>query len=309
MTQLAYSLRTQKRTLLAPKQLTEYIRHVYANPLNPWICPVLSLSRFLISFPGKSDTGPLFEGSSQYDRFRANLQEIVMEHAEEILAMGVEPENIGVHSIRKGAATYCTSGTTTGVSFAALCVRAGWSMGGVKDRYIKYAEAGDRFCGRTVAGLDVNSHEFSVSPPLIDASSKEHEGDILQAKGILFGLTGAKWGLLLRFLLASLLFHRDWMFSNIGSDFIHHCRFYDASTASEMLYVRLAAKAKICYPWTMKSEVSTGNHFPITGLPQAVIDFNYHREQLLVLRKLPEIIMKVLLLNLTSAVLVAENCH
>lgn len=27
-----------------------HIRHVYANPLNPWICPILSLARFLITF-------------------------------------------------------------------------------------------------------------------------------------------------------------------------------------------------------------------------------------------------------------------
>ena len=36
--------------------------------------------------------------------------------------------NIGVHSTRKGVANYCFSGTTTGVSFAALCARTGWSM-------------------------------------------------------------------------------------------------------------------------------------------------------------------------------------
>jgi hypothetical protein len=109
--------------------------------------------------------------------------------------MGIEPENIGVHSIRKGAATYCSSGTTTGVSFAAICVRAGWSMRGLKDRYIKYAEAGDRVCGRTVAGLDVYSHKFSVSPPLIDAS-KEDEDDINDVKASLFGPTKTKFGLL-----------------------------------------------------------------------------------------------------------------
>ena len=110
------------------------------------------------------------------------------EHRDDILFMGIDPDDIGVHSIRKGAATYCTSGTTFGVSFAAVCIRAGWSMGGVKDRYIKYAEAGDRVCGRTVAGLDVNSHEFSISPALLDVSQEE-EAQVDNAKLWVFGPT------------------------------------------------------------------------------------------------------------------------
>jgi hypothetical protein len=47
---------------------------------------------------------------------------------------GHHPTNIGVHSIRKGAATYCCNGTTVGVSFAAVCVQACWTMGNVKDQ-------------------------------------------------------------------------------------------------------------------------------------------------------------------------------
>ena len=150
----------------------QHVRHIYANPKNPFICPILSTARYLIIHPG-TDSGALFPGASQYDRFRGILHDIVQEHREEILRMGIDPDDIGVHSIRKGSATYCTSGTTTGISFAALCVRAGWSMGGVKERYIKYAEAGDRVCGRTAAGLDVNSHEFSISPVLFDVSAEE----------------------------------------------------------------------------------------------------------------------------------------
>jgi hypothetical protein len=39
--------------------------------------------------------------------------------------LGIEPKDIGAHSIPKGAATYCCNGTTAGVAFAAVCVRAG----------------------------------------------------------------------------------------------------------------------------------------------------------------------------------------
>jgi hypothetical protein len=75
-------------------------------------------------FPGKA-TGKLFEGGSQYDRFRTLLlKRVVMDHADEIMAMGVDPRNLGVHSIRKGGATFCCNGMTSGVSLAAVYTRA-----------------------------------------------------------------------------------------------------------------------------------------------------------------------------------------
>jgi hypothetical protein len=83
-----------------------------------------------------------------------------------VLRMGVDPESIGVHSIRKGAATYVCSEITSGPNYAAICNRAGWTLG-VRDRYMYYAEAGDQVVGRTVSGLDVLSHEISISPPHI----------------------------------------------------------------------------------------------------------------------------------------------
>jgi hypothetical protein len=73
-------------------------------------------------------------------------------------------EDIGLHSIRKGAESFCANGTTGGPSFAAVCVRADWSMGILKDRYVKNMEAGDQVVGRTVSGLNVCTVEYIVSP-------------------------------------------------------------------------------------------------------------------------------------------------
>lgn len=140
-----------------------FMRHLYANPATPEICVLLSVSRYRLVFPGM-ETGRLFPGSGQYDRFRKILSKVVAAHAYEIRQMGIDPENIGVHSIQKGAATYCCNGIPAGVAFAAVCVRAGWTMGNVKDRYLQHAPDGDQVCGRTVAGLDVNSYRFSISP-------------------------------------------------------------------------------------------------------------------------------------------------
>jgi hypothetical protein len=137
--------------------------------------------------------------------------------------MGIDPANIGVHSIRKGAAMYCCNGTTAGVSFAAVCVQAGWTMGNVKDRYLQHQAAGDQVCGRTVAGLDVNSECFSILPPhfiIKDARDNQRDDtsesttngctgdDIDNAIALVFGSVPQTWKLLSWYLLASLLFHR-----------------------------------------------------------------------------------------------------
>ena len=44
--------------------------HVYANPLKMWLCPVLSLSRYLFCYPYVlNGYVPLFEGKLQYTRY------------------------------------------------------------------------------------------------------------------------------------------------------------------------------------------------------------------------------------------------
>lgn len=85
-----------------------------------------------------------------------------------MLHVGRTPGSIGAHSIRKGAATFACSGSTAAPSHAAISVRAGWTMGSVKDRYIKFAAAADCYLGRVLAGMDVCGVNFGVLPPHFD---------------------------------------------------------------------------------------------------------------------------------------------
>jgi hypothetical protein len=81
------------------------VRHIYANPQMPEICPILSFARWRVHQNGVT-SGPVFPGSKQYDRFRRILGEICESHQSSIDMMGLYYKDIGVHSIRKGAATY-----------------------------------------------------------------------------------------------------------------------------------------------------------------------------------------------------------
>ena len=78
----------------------------------------------------------LFPGPKQEERFGAILLCVLEKHKDELLELGYEPNDIGVHSIRKGAGTYASSGTTAAPSSVSVNNRGGWTLGGVRDVYM-----------------------------------------------------------------------------------------------------------------------------------------------------------------------------
>ena len=142
-------------------------RHIYVNPLMPEICPVLALGIYWMVQGFDKNNVRLFPGQSQYDRFRKGLgQSLVLSSiADELERRGMEVKDVGAHSTRKGASTYCASGSTACPSAAAINLRAGWALGGVQDTYLRYEAAGDMYVGRTVTGLPSSQPEFAILPP------------------------------------------------------------------------------------------------------------------------------------------------
>jgi hypothetical protein len=78
---------------------------------------------------------------------------------------GVKASDFGSHSARKGSATHVSSCSSAGPSAASICIRAGWSLPGVQNTYIRYEAAGDMTVGRFVAGLPFESPSFAILPP------------------------------------------------------------------------------------------------------------------------------------------------
>ncbi|OWZ09162.1 hypothetical protein PHMEG_00018175 [Phytophthora megakarya] len=111
-------------------------RHLYANPLSPETCWITALALFLACRPTQPP-GPLFPGSEQKARFGNILRKIIAELKHQT--------HYGTLYIRKGVATFACSGSTGGPSIASVCLRVGWSLGGVQDRYIRY-EAEPTIC-------------------------------------------------------------------------------------------------------------------------------------------------------------------
>ena len=85
---------------------------------------------------------------------------------------------LGSHSSRKGAITVVSTGCTASPPMASICLRAGWSMDNVKDRYIHYKKVGDQYCGHCVTGISLMTKEFVVSPVYWDFTESGPRGNL-----------------------------------------------------------------------------------------------------------------------------------
>ena len=74
--------------------------------------------------------------------------------------MGYQLKDLGTHSIRKGAMTYCC-GQPGGPPPAAIFLRAGWSMGKVRNVYICWEVGGDQFVDRVLSMANLLSLDLA----------------------------------------------------------------------------------------------------------------------------------------------------
>ena len=182
-------------------------KHLYANPMQPESCCILALAMYL-ACNSEHDSGKLFPGASQRDRFGRRLSDLVG-HTLPTVAKAV-----GTHSLRKGAATFAIGGSTSGPSIVNVCIRCGWSIGSVVERYVHYDGAGDQYVGRVVAGLPLGSGDFATLPPHFQPGS---DSVVAAAGRLVFPRLWAHQTLhgVLSMCLASLVFHMDFLINTL----------------------------------------------------------------------------------------------
>ena len=117
-----------------------YPKHVYANPLNPAICLILSMA--LLIFGGEWQRSGakrmLFRGTATVGRFSKWLKGIMTSNGTSMVSLGIIAFDIGTHSFRKGVATF-----VAGSSAISIFLRAGWSLGVVTSLYIFTGQGGE----------------------------------------------------------------------------------------------------------------------------------------------------------------------
>jgi hypothetical protein len=244
-----------------------YPRHLYANPGNPVASPMFALGLYFLTFGAPLQaTSKLFPGRNQYKRFGRLLKAILEEHIDEVRAFGFEISDIGTHSIRKGATTFLSS-QPGGPPPASICIRAGWTLGGVKDVYIKYEQSGDMFCGRCLCLLLLLQPEFGAAPPSFQIGGLMTPARILIISALIYpalnntGLRGA----VTQFALASLIFHRSTVESWPVDHYVRmNCQLF----RSAELLAEVTPTVRVRYPW----DVGTVDDPPQigTGIPPHV---------------------------------------
>jgi hypothetical protein len=201
----------------------------------------------------------LSTGTNQDNRFSKCLLRLLKAKEVDIKAQGFEIAKIGSHSIRKGASSYLTS-LPGGPPAAAIMLRGGWSMGNVKDRYFKYIEAGDQYCGRCLTVNPVLSVHLAASPPFFDfqgqrPAEEEYLGQICGLQfGQLYEISG--FGKLLRMCVCSMVYHRDWLDVHL---YHNHVLFQTSTVLRNQPFIdRMSPLIEVTYPWNDMNHTFSG---------------------------------------------------
>ena len=237
-----------------------FARHLYANPLQPTICPVLALAVLIFTRVAKHDPSHttasaalpnyrIFNGANNESRFSEVLGRIIAAVPDTHLSqLGSDKKQLGTHSVRKGAASYC-AGMVNGPSTVQVFLRAGWSLGNVQDRYLFAGAGGDQLTGRVLCGLPFNDAAFATLPPHFDADGL---ADInWPAVMPLYSQLPDTFKRAMPYLLASVCYHEQWLRSALPA---HHPLFHS--------YLFASGEVK-----TLKAHVVTGrSRCPLTGM-------------------------------------------
>ena len=142
--------------------MVEYYRSLYANIKEPEVCVISSMALHIISDP--DITGSLWNKDYVKDAFSSWLQRKIEDlKCHPTYSALMKHFKFGLHSYRKGGATFC--GTSENCPVLALFLRACWYLGGEVDRYVFHSDGGDRKVARIAALLEEGSADFACIPP------------------------------------------------------------------------------------------------------------------------------------------------
>ena len=230
-------------------------RHIYANPDQPQICPILSLGMlFLLVDITSSADDAIFSGQNQCCPFGSSLSTFVKT---EMRKQGLP--SLGKHSIRIGSTLYAGSSSTVNPPFTATSNRSGWGLGNLLPPSPIYDQSNDQYVGRILCGLNNERLSFAILPPRF--RSNYDPKPLLRR--LFSGFDRASPGLqeVLTMTTASVIYHMDWLRSNLPSG---HCLLSSALFKSDLL---AAAPNDIveCHGW------KPGDAEKATGIPLHVL--------------------------------------
>ena len=76
--------------------------------------------------------------------------------------------------------TNCCCGVDPGPPIVSVCLRARWTVGCVKEQYLKYESAGDQLVGQSLTGVNPQLGEFSTLPCFFHSLNQEEREKVEQ---------------------------------------------------------------------------------------------------------------------------------
>jgi hypothetical protein len=181
-------------------------KHLFSNPKKPSQCVVLALAVRVFTMKLVGDFR-LFEGLEPQRRF-CDILSVAIGKADGMRKWLFE--DIGAHSVKKGACTFLNS-ILGGPNVHAVELRADHAIGDVRSRYIFQSPAQDMFIGRLLAGLPMQDIDFSLTMPQFTQTAVIEWDTILPGHEHL----PVNFQPVIPALLASLVYHAQWLRCNL----------------------------------------------------------------------------------------------
>jgi hypothetical protein len=146
-------------------------KNCFANPFDFLVCFNTALGCYfcVADESWDSEKSTVFRNKAAKDgsashRYCDRIKSIY--HKNKVVIEGfVRPRHFNPHGTRKGAAIRATSGTTLPASLPAIANRGEWTVSMLFEVYLGFAEPGDQYLGRLLAGLEPNKASFACIPP------------------------------------------------------------------------------------------------------------------------------------------------
>ena len=193
-----------------------------------------------------TESQKLLPGIKQRVRFNRLFHDLLVRHQDTYLLHGEDPSLLGTHSIRKGAATYCCTAVTPGPPIVSVCLRAGWALGRVEERYLKYDACRDQVVGRTLTGIHRSKGEFGISPVYLN--EKTEDKYITQLISYRFPPQGKNLPLITQMIIC-FMFHEVYTVEKLNAASLLHncdCFQYAKTDTKQFSYVQVSL------PWENK---------------------------------------------------------
>ena len=149
-----------------------FAKHIYANHEYHYLCQWTAMGNYCALYKNElGQTQKLFmwntKDGSAAKKYQEQLKALVnkTEERRNIVSSHCRKGHFNAYGLRKGAASYASSGTTCAPSLSSIAHRGDWSMGSVFDIYWRFLPVGDHYLGQILSGKDPMKPSFKTLPP------------------------------------------------------------------------------------------------------------------------------------------------